>query len=337
MAITSNSINTTNSPINIGGWYISDKWTTLPLPDSGRYDRARQGLQGLHADDDFGSRHQSRAFCRRSRSVPPAKPSTSQASIRATYWAARYRPPKASTIRRMAKLLRLLHQEHRRSRFCGPATSDARRGHPPAKVGPIVISEIMYQPALGGDEFIELHNISDNSVKLYDPANDDYTTDNTWQFTAGVTFSFPPGVIMVPGSYVLVTPLDLAPIASTPPADARRFLLVLTWVSRFFLTGCGRSRGNWQAAHPGARSHGAVHHRRSRELHVTRPVARDRNQRWAVDRARRLPGTATTRTIGNLPPRAARPAFPPAYRVVGRQLQKIAEGNAALRPTAYSS
>ena len=35
------------------------------------------------------------------------------------------------------------------------------------KVGPIVINELMYQPAAGGDEFIELHNITAQSVPLY--------------------------------------------------------------------------------------------------------------------------------------------------------------------------
>src|SRR6185436_266443 len=36
-------------------------------------------------------------------------------------------------------------------------------------VGPVVINEIQYHPAPGGDEFIELKNITNAPVKLFDP------------------------------------------------------------------------------------------------------------------------------------------------------------------------
>lgn len=54
-------------------------------------------------------------------------------------------------------------------------------------VGPIVINEIMYGPAGSDDEFVELKNITDSDVLLYDPAN----PNNTWQFTDAITFTFP--------------------------------------------------------------------------------------------------------------------------------------------------
>ena len=62
------------------------------------------------------------------------------------------------------------------------------------KVGPIVISEIMYNPDWpdGGSytndqyEYIELHNISAEPVTLYD-----YATAEPWKFTDGVDFTFP--------------------------------------------------------------------------------------------------------------------------------------------------
>ncbi|HUU92612.1 MAG TPA: lamin tail domain-containing protein, partial [Phycisphaerae bacterium] len=68
-------------------------------------------------------------------------------------------------------------------------------------VGPVVISELMYHPVDGTDEFIELYNITSADVPLYDPAN----PDNTWTFTNGVTFTFPTGVTLGAGEYLLVT------------------------------------------------------------------------------------------------------------------------------------
>ena len=54
------------------------------------------------------------------------------------------------------------------------------------RVGPIVISEIHYQPAVGGDEFVELRNVSNEAVKLYDPAH----AANAWRLN-GLGFDFP--------------------------------------------------------------------------------------------------------------------------------------------------
>jgi hypothetical protein len=77
------------------------------------------------------------------------------------------------------------------------------------KVGPIVISEIMYNPEwpFGGSyindeyEYVELHNISAEPVTLYD-----YETGEAWKFTDGIEFIFPTDApITIPaGGYLLV-------------------------------------------------------------------------------------------------------------------------------------
>jgi hypothetical protein len=77
------------------------------------------------------------------------------------------------------------------------------------KVGPIVISEIMYNPSWpdGGSytndqyEYIELHNISAEPVTLYD-----YDKAQPWKFTDGIDFTFPDDVhITIPaGGYLLL-------------------------------------------------------------------------------------------------------------------------------------
>jgi hypothetical protein len=74
-------------------------------------------------------------------------------------------------------------------------------------VGPVVISEIMYNPAgAGSAEYVELYNMSDYVVILYD-----YETEEPWRFTddpdnPSIDFFFPTDapVIMEPGQYLLL-------------------------------------------------------------------------------------------------------------------------------------
>jgi hypothetical protein len=71
------------------------------------------------------------------------------------------------------------------------------------RVGPVVINEINYHPPLGGDEFIELLNISNVSVPLYDPA---FPT-NTWKLN-GVGYNFPSNTTLAPNSLMLLVAGD---------------------------------------------------------------------------------------------------------------------------------
>ncbi|MEY2411283.1 MAG: hypothetical protein QOF48_3953 [Verrucomicrobiota bacterium] len=82
-----------------------------------------------------------------------------------------------------------------------------------AKVGPVVISEIMYRPAdlPGGldnarDEFIELRNIASVAVPLFGPGS----PTNHWRLRGAVKFTFPPAVTLAPGETVLVVGFDPA-------------------------------------------------------------------------------------------------------------------------------
>jgi hypothetical protein len=76
-----------------------------------------------------------------------------------------------------------------------------------AKVGPVVISEIMFHPPNLGtndntrDEFVELFNPGDQPVPLFEPD----APANTWQLRGGVDFQFPPAVtIPARGALVVV-------------------------------------------------------------------------------------------------------------------------------------
>ncbi|MBN1673422.1 MAG: lamin tail domain-containing protein, partial [Kiritimatiellae bacterium] len=85
-----------------------------------------------------------------------------------------------------------------------PNTLGAANAYP--AVGPVVINEIMHHPSdLSGtselsDEFIELLNISDSTVKLYDTAN----PANTWKLSAAVDYTFPTGTELAPDEYALL-------------------------------------------------------------------------------------------------------------------------------------
>jgi hypothetical protein len=75
-----------------------------------------------------------------------------------------------------------------------PGVSDAD-----PRIGPVIISEINYNPGPGGDEFIELLNITTNIVPLFDPA----FPENTWK-VGGIGFTFPTNVTLAAGQPLLL-------------------------------------------------------------------------------------------------------------------------------------
>jgi len=87
----------------------------------------------------------------------------------------------------------------------------------PPKVGPIVITEIMYHPPdypnevdNQDHEYIELHNLSNTNVTLF-------SGGNPWHLRGSVEFDFPASTIIGPSNYLLVVsfhPLDKARASS---------------------------------------------------------------------------------------------------------------------------
>ena len=78
------------------------------------------------------------------------------------------------------------------------------------KVGPVLVSEIMYHPPDMGtnddtlNEFIELFNAGTTPVPLYDPA----APTNTWRLRDAVDFNFPTGLTLPAGGTLLVVSFD---------------------------------------------------------------------------------------------------------------------------------
>jgi len=79
------------------------------------------------------------------------------------------------------------------------------------RVGPIVITEIHYHPVPGDDEFVELFNISSNSVPLFDPV----CPTNTWK-VGGLGFTFPTNVTLDPCQLLLL-------VATNPAAFGAKY------------------------------------------------------------------------------------------------------------------
>jgi hypothetical protein len=86
----------------------------------------------------------------------------------------------------------------------------------PPRIGPLVINEVMYHPADGYDEFVELVNISGSTVTLYDPA---FPT-NAWKLS-GLGYTFSNGLSVPAGGYLVLSSIDPAAFRtkySVPPA-----------------------------------------------------------------------------------------------------------------------
>uniref|UniRef100_UPI00356A52D4 lamin tail domain-containing protein n=1 Tax=Pontiella sp. TaxID=2837462 RepID=UPI00356A52D4 len=93
--------------------------------------------------------------------------------------------------------------------------------------GPVVITEIMYNPADGHHEYIELQNISDDAVPLYDPT----TPTNTWK-VGGISFQFPGTGISLDSGKVLLLVRD-----TISAADFRSTYSISNTVQIFNYTG----------------------------------------------------------------------------------------------------
>jgi hypothetical protein len=68
-----------------------------------------------------------------------------------------------------------------------------------------VLSEIMYHPTSGRDEYVEIRNTTSEAVPLFDPA----VPTNTWRVT-GIGYDFPPSVTLGPGQIVILSSIDPA-------------------------------------------------------------------------------------------------------------------------------
>jgi hypothetical protein len=98
------------------------------------------------------------------------------------------------------------------------------------KVGPVVISEIMYHPPdpYAGmndsvNEYVQLWNTAQTNVPLFDPN----ASTNTWRLRNAVDFDFPTNLTLVPGGRLLVVGFDPVGYPATLAAFQKKYALDL--------------------------------------------------------------------------------------------------------------
>ncbi|MBL7154153.1 MAG: lamin tail domain-containing protein [Phycisphaerae bacterium] len=198
--------NTTDAQIDIGGWYLSDSDKDLlkyRIADGTKINA--YGYLVFHEDANFGESSPPAADPGKvtgfafSENGDEAYLSSVDAGVitgyRATedFGASQTGVSFGRYFKRSTGNYNFVSMDH--------ITPGAANAYP--KVGPIVISEIMYNPQSDDQnrEFIELHNISSSIVTLYD-SNEGLP----WKFTDGVDYTFPdyPGLTLSAGGYVVL-------------------------------------------------------------------------------------------------------------------------------------
>lgn len=180
--------NRTQSPINIGGWFLSDDGTNLTkyrIP-AGTILPAG-GYAAFYEDTNFGSA-----------SIDPNKVTPFALSdIGETVYLSSavndeltdYQSKENFGASAEGESLGFYYKPSTDSyNFVAMASPTPGAPNSAPRVGPVVISEIHYNPPgnSDGEEYIELHNISNQPVTLYDAAK-----DKPWQMTDGVDHVFP--------------------------------------------------------------------------------------------------------------------------------------------------
>ncbi|MBT7536269.1 MAG: hypothetical protein HN610_11975, partial [Verrucomicrobia bacterium] len=81
-------------------------------------------------------------------------------------------------------------------------TAGAQNASP--AIGPVVISEIMYHPTINGLEYVELTNITSETVSLHDILR----LQNVWKLSGGIDLDFPSGARVKAGEVILISGIE---------------------------------------------------------------------------------------------------------------------------------
>jgi len=221
--------NTTGETINLGGWFLSDdadsytKYEIAPgtiLPPG--------GYLVFSADKDFGNEqdpgcHEPFALSRNGETL--YLHSGSEGLV--TGYSEQEKFDASETGVSLGRCLKSTGAYN----FVALSQPTPGQANAEPKVGPIVINEIMYNPLDSTDaEYVELLNISDQAVTLYDSAQ-----DIPWRFTdnpdnPGIEVLLPaePPLVLEPGEYLLLV-RDLPAFEAGYPLPAG--VPILTWGS----------------------------------------------------------------------------------------------------------
>ncbi|MFA5422328.1 MAG: lamin tail domain-containing protein [Phycisphaerae bacterium] len=204
--------NTTTSPINISGWYLSDSDSNISKYEFGTGTIiAENGYLVLSEDINFGAtasdpgKHVAFALSENGEAVYLTSALDSNGILTGyrrseDFGASDNGVSFGRYYKSSTNNFNFVAMDH--------DTSGLANAYP--KVGPVVINEIMYNPdwPVGGSyendqyEYIELYNNSSGPVTLYD-----YALGEPWKFTDGIDYTFPASpneVTIAAGGSILV-------------------------------------------------------------------------------------------------------------------------------------
>jgi len=211
--------NTTDEPINIGGWFLSDDGQNLRKyeiedPTIIEPDGYCVFYQNIHFGNDMdpGSHEQF--------GLNEDGETLYLSSGRDGLLTGYREEQRFGTSENGVAFGRYFKDSTGESDFVAMSRNTPGEPNAVPKVGPIVITEIMYDPESGdqNQEYLELVNITDARVNLFD------ADGNPWRFTDGIDFIFPAGTMVAPGGYVIVAK-DLTAFIAQYSAPAGVLLL----------------------------------------------------------------------------------------------------------------
>ena len=201
--------NLTGDPVNIGGWYLSDRAANLlkfRIPDG---TVVPAGGFVSFGESQFGTGPGAFTLNRLGGELwlaaADAFSNLNGFRTRASFGAA---DSDVSFGR---------HLVAGRAHFTAQAARTPTATNSAPLVGPVVINELLANPngGSGAHEFIELRNLAPTNVSLFDPAR----PTNTWRLSGGVDYNLPPATTLAPGAFLLLVEFD--PVAD--PVAALQF------------------------------------------------------------------------------------------------------------------
>ncbi len=207
--------NTTDEPINIGGWFLSD--SNADEPNRMKYEIAadtilpRQGYAVFYEDLQFGNVND--LGCRIPFGLSEGGETVylqSGAEGKLTGYSVEQAFDAAESGVAFGRYLKSTLDGG--VNFVAMSANTPNGDNAPPKVGPIVFTEIQYNPspANTGDEYIELKNISGETVTLQDAVSTETSPGVIqmetvpWRFTDGIDFVFPVNTRIPAGGLLIV-------------------------------------------------------------------------------------------------------------------------------------
>ncbi|MDD4870236.1 MAG: lamin tail domain-containing protein [Kiritimatiellae bacterium] len=195
--------NTTNVPIDIGGWYLSDNHDNpyqYQIPSNTWIGAG--GFLVFNATNHFDNPTNASPFAYSEYGEEVVLSSGFDSSNRPTGY---MEVEDFDAAEREITFGRYIRSDGDKD-FVVQVSSTPGAVNSGPRIGPLVISQILYEPASNAIEYIEFYNLSSSNTLLYDPL----APTNTWRIEGAVDYSFPTGMFVYPFSNMIVCATNAA-------------------------------------------------------------------------------------------------------------------------------